>query len=207
MILDQTPISDDDRARIAAAIHAAERKTAGDIVCVLMRASSSYSYAPLLWASFVALLSPWALVAATQLSVVRILGLQVAIFVAVGLVLMWTPLRMALVPRAVKRTRAHRAGMEQFFARGVTQTKNRKGVMIFVSLAEHYAHVVADEGIAAHVDHAVWRETVDALTTHIAEGRVADGFIAAVERCGAVMADIAPSDGTGHVLPDRIYLL
>ena len=207
MIKDQTPITDQDRARIAAAIHAAEQKTAGDIVCVLMRSSSSYSYAPLLWASFIALLSPWALIAATQISVVRILALQVVIFVVAGLLLMWTPLRMALVPRAVKRTRAHRAGMEQFFARGITQTKNRMGVMIFVSLAEHYAHVVADDGIAARVDHAVWRETVDALTSQIAQGRIADGFVAAIERCGAVMAEIAPADGTAHTLPDRIYVL
>lgn len=207
MSVDQTPISDQDRDRIAAAIHAAEQRTAGDIVCVLMRASSSYSYAPLLWASFVALLSPWALVALTQLSVVRILAAQVAIFVAVGLLLMWTPLRMRLIPRAVKRTRAHRAGMEQFFARGVAQTKTRKGVMIFVSLAEHYAHVVADEGIAAHVDHSVWRQTVNTLTAHIGQGRVADGFIAAVESCGDVMAGIAPADGTAHTLPDRIYVL
>ena len=203
----RNPISEQDRARIAAAIHAAEQKTAGDIVCVLMRSSSSYSYAPLLWASFIALLSPWALIAATQISVVRILALQVVIFVVAGLLLMWTPLRMALVPRAVKRTRAHRAGMEQFFARGITQTKNRMGVMIFVSLAEHYAHVVADDGIAARVDHAVWRETVDALTSQIAQGRIADGFVAAIGRCGAVMAEIAPADGASHVLPDRIYVL
>ena len=207
MIKDQAPITDDDRARIAAAIHAAERKTAGDIVCVLMRSSSSYSYAPLLWASFVALVSPWLLVFATQLSVMRILAAQILIFFFVGLLLMWTPLRMALIPRAVKRTRAHRAGMEQFFARGITQTKNRMGVMIFVSLAEHYAHVVADDGIAARVDHAVWRETVDALTAQIAQGRIADGFVAAIGRCGDVMAQIAPADGSGHALPDRIYVL
>ncbi len=207
MIEDRSPISEADRARIAAAIHVAEQKTAGDIVCVLMRASSCYSYAPLLWASFVALLAPWLLIAATQLSVVRILGLQVAIFFLVGLALMYGPLRMMLVPRAIKRTRAHRAGMEQFFARGITQTKSRMGVMIFVSLAEHYAHVVADDGIAARVDHTVWRETVDALTANIGQGRIADGFIAAIERCGAVMAEIAPADGTGHSLPDRIYVL
>ena len=207
MIKDQTPITDQDRARIAAAIHAAEQKTAGDIVCVLMRSSSSYSYAPILWSSFVALLSPWLLVFTTQLSVVRILALQVAIFFVASLLLMWTPLRMALVPRAVKRTRAHRAGMEQFFARGIAQTKNRMGVMIFVSLAEHYAQVVADDGIAARVDHAVWRETVDALTSQIAKGRIADGFVVAIGRCGAVMAEIAPADGASHVLPDRIYVL
>lgn len=207
MIADQSPISDEDRARIAAAIHVAEEKTSGDIVCVLMRASSSYSYAPLLWASFVALLFPWALLAATQMSVVRILAAQVLVFVALGVILTVTPLRMKLVPRAIKRTRAHRAGMEQFFARGITATKTRKGVMIFVSLAEHYAHVVADEGIAAHVDHSVWRETVDALTAHIAQDRIADGFVAAIERCGKVLAEVAPADGTGHTLPDRIYVL
>ena len=207
MIKDRTPIADQDRARIAAAIHAAEQKTAGDIVCVLMRSSSSYSYAPILWSSFVALLSPWLLVFTTQLSVVRILALQVAIFFVASLLLMWTPLRMALVPRSVKRTRAHRAGMEQFFARGIAQTKNRMGVMIFVSLAEHYAQVVADDGIAARVDHAVWRETVDALTAQIAQGRIADGFVAAIGRCGDVMAQIAPADGSGHALPDRIYVL
>ncbi|MFV0280512.1 MAG: TPM domain-containing protein [Rhodoblastus sp.] len=207
MIADQSPIDDQGRARIAAAIHAAEQKTAGDIVCVLLRSSSSYSYAPLLWASFFALVSPWLFVAFSQVSVLRILAAQVVIFFISGLILMWAPLRMALVPRAVKRTRAHRAAMEQFFARGITQTQNRMGVMIFVSLAEHYAHVVADDGMAARVEPALWRKTVDALTAQIARDRLADGFVAAVESCGAIMAEAAPGDGADHALPDRIYIL
>ena len=79
---------------------------------------------------------PWLLVALTDLSVAKILGCQIAIFIVVGLLLAWTPLRMALTPSYVKRTRAHRAAMEQFFARGVTLTKSRVGIMIFVSLAD-----------------------------------------------------------------------
>ena len=200
-------ISREDRQRIAAAIHAAEQTTSGEIICVLMRSASSYSYAPVLWASFVALVAPWLLIAATQLSVARVLAWQIAIFIGVGLALAWTPLRMALVPRAIKRTRAHRAAMEQFFARGVAHAKNRMGVMIFVSLAEHYAHVVADDGVAARVEQKDWQDAVDALTGQIGAGRIADGFIAAIERCGAVLAQHAPPDGEAHVLPDRIYVL
>ena len=200
-------ISDQDRDRISSAIAAAEAGTSGEIVCVLMRSASTYSYAPLLWATVLALLAPWLLIATTQLSVVRLLAAQVAVFVAVGLLLSWTPLRMRLVPRAVKRTRAHRAAMEQFFARGVTQAKNRMGVMIFVALGEHYARVIADDGVAARVDHAEWQATVDELTRQIGAGRIADGFVAAIGRCGAVLAQHAPPDGEAHVVPDRIYVL
>lgn len=200
-------ISNEDRDRISAAIQAAEQKTAGEIVCVLLRSSSAYSYVPILWASFVALALPWALVAFTQMSVTRILAAQGATYILTALALSWTPLRVALVPRPIKRTRAHRASMEQFFARGVARTGNRMGVMIFVSLAEHYAHVVADDGVAARVEHAVWRDAVDSLTAEIAKGRIADGFIAAIGRCGAVLAEHAPPDGAPHVLPDRIYVL
>ena len=196
-----------DRDRVSQAIHAAEQTTSGEIVCVLMHAASTYSYAPVLWSAAIAFAAPWLLVAFTALSVVEILSAQIAVFVLAGLALSWAPLRIRLVPRAVKRTRAHRAAMEQFFARGVGRTKNRMGVLIFVALAEHYAHVIADDGIATRVDQTHWQATVDALTGHMAEGRIAEGFIAAIERCGAVLAQHAPPDGEPHVLPNRIYVL
>jgi putative membrane protein len=200
-------ISRHDRARIAVAIKTAEQKTSGEIVCVLMREASEYNHAPALWAAFLALTTPWLLVAFTQLSVFRVLALQIVVFIVALLVLSAKSLRLALVPRAVKRTRARRAAMEQFFTRGITQTKDRMGILIFVSLAERYAHVVADDGVAARVDERAWRDAVDALTAEIAQGRIADGFIVAIEKCGAVLAQHAPPDGSTPQLPDRIYVL
>ncbi|MFO1118008.1 MAG: hypothetical protein U1E28_20250 [Beijerinckiaceae bacterium] len=200
-------ISDQDRQRISDAIRAVEEKTSGEIVCVLMRSASAYSYAPVLWATFVALVTPWLLLAFTHLSVVRMLTCQVAVFIAVGLILSLSPLRFALVPPAIKRKRAHRAAMEQFFARGVTQARNRMGVMIFVALGEHYARVIADDGVATLVDQRAWQATVDALTREIAAGRIAEGFIDAIGRCGEVLARHAPPDGEAHVVPDRIYVI
>jgi putative membrane protein len=201
------PISKEDHAAIAAAIRSAEARTSGQVVCVLMRASSEYFYVPVLWASLLALVSPWPLIMLTQWSVQRIFLIQIIVFALAVLALSWPPLRMALVPRAVRRARAHRAAVEQFFARGLTLTKDRTGVLIFVSLAERYARIIADEGIAAKVSNREWQAAVDELTAHMRDGRIAQGFLAAVERCGAVLAAHAPPTGAERELPARIYVM
>ena len=201
------PISKEDRAAIAGAIRSAEQRTSGQIVCVLRRSSSEYFYVPVLWASLAALVSPWPLIVLTQWSVQRIFLVQIVMFAAAVLALSWPPLRIALVPPAVRRARAHRAAVEQFHARSLTLTRERTGVLIFVSLAERYARIIADEGIAAKVGNREWQAAVDALTAHMRDGRIAQGFIAAIERCGTVLAAHAPPTDAGDELPDRIYVM
>jgi putative membrane protein len=123
------------------------------------------------------------------------------------LVLSWPPLRMALVPKAVQRAQAHRAAIEQFFARGISFTRARTAVLIFVSLAEHYARIVADQGVASKVENSEWQAAVDALTASMREGHVAQGFIQAIERCGLVLAAHAPPSDTADELPNRLYVI
>src|SRR5262249_17540021 len=147
---------------------------------VLARASSNYAHFPILWASALALVLPWPLIYLTQLSVERIFLAQLATFLIASLLFSWMPLRLLLVPRAVRRAQAHRTALEQFMVRNVGHTANRSGVLIFVSLAEHYARIIADEGIARQVPHSEWQEAIDALLAHVREGRVAAGFIAAI---------------------------
>ncbi|MDE2373768.1 MAG: TPM domain-containing protein [Hyphomicrobiales bacterium] len=197
----------DDHATVAAAIHAAEKRTSGQIVCVLARASADYAHVPILWASALALLTPWPLIVLTPWSVQRIFLLQLVVFIIAALVFFLTPLRLALVPRAVRRAQAHRAALEQFVIRRVAHTGSRSGVLIFVSLAERYARIIADDGIAAKVNNAEWQSAIDALTGHMRDGRIADGFVAAIERCGAVLATHAPGDGSGGALPNRLYVV
>jgi putative membrane protein len=201
------PITKEDHAAIAAAIRAAEQRTSGQIVCVLMRSSSEYFYVPVLWAALLALFTPWPLIMLTPWSVQRIFLLQIVVFALAVLLLSWPRLRIALVPRAVRRARAHRAAIEQFFAHRLTSTRDRTGVLIFVSLAERYARIIADEGIAAKVSNREWQEAIDALTAHMRDGRIAQGFIAAIERCGTVLAAHAPPTGAGDELRDRIYVM
>lgn len=200
-------LSKEDHEAVSAAIRDAEQRTCGQIVCVLAHASSAYAYIPILWASVLALAAPLPMIFLTQWSVQRIYLVQFAVFIVAGFLLTLLPLRFALVPGAVKRARAHRAALEQFVLRGITRTTNRCGVLIYVSLAEHYARIVADVGIAEKVPAAEWQAAIDALTGHIGDGRIAAGFIAAIERCGNVLAAHAPPDGSPNSLPDRLYVL
>lgn len=197
----------EDHATVAAAIAAAEKNTSAQLVCVLAHASSDYAHVPILWASALALLTPWPLIEFTEWSVQRIFLVQLVVFIVLALLFSWMPLRLALVPLAVRRARAHRAALEQFVLRRVAHTKNRTGVLIFVSLAERYARIVADEGIAQKVPGLEWQAAIDALVSHMRAGRIAAGFTAAIERCGAVLAAHAPPDGSANELPNRLYVM
>ncbi|ATQ68601.1 MULTISPECIES: TPM domain-containing protein [Methylosinus] len=200
------PISNADQARISAAIHAAEQKTAAEIVCVLARRSSDYLYVAPLWAALMALIAPWPLVIFTRLDIRTILVIQTLIFVVITLILSYPRFRLAATPRAVKRARAHRASIEQFFTRGVAGTRERTGVLIFVSLGERYARVVADEGIAVKISDEQWRCALDLLLAEVRRGRIADGFVAGIEECARLLAQHVPPGGAEE-LPDRIYVI
>lgn len=201
-------ISIADRNRITAAIRGAESRTSGEIVCVLSHGSSGATALPFLAAAIVALALPWILVASTGMPVERILLLQILAFIVVTAALLPTRMRVALIPRAAQRAMAHRAAAEQFVIRGIARKKDRTGILIFVSLAERYARIIADDGIAAHVAQEEWQGAIDALVAHMRDGRIADGFITAIEVCGNALAKHFPHSGTGRdELPDRIYVL
>ena len=202
-------ISDRDRARLSAAIRDAEARTTGEIVCVLAQSSSVGRTAlPVALAAVLALAVPWLLMVLTTLSLQLILSIQVVVFLAGVAVAGLSRVQAALMPRPMRRALAHRAAMEQFTIRGIARTRQRTGILIFVSLAERYARIIADDGIAARVPKAQWQGAVDALIAHTRDGRIADGFIAAIESCGKVLATYFPSSGGGKdELPDRIYLI
>ena len=155
----------EDHEAVSAAIRAAEKRTCGQIVCVLAHSSSDYAYVPILWASALALFLPWPLIYFTQWSVQRIFLTQLVVFIVAGIIFSWMPLRMVLVPRAVRRAQAHRAALEQFVVRRRQPIPRiAAACSIFVSLAEHYARIIADDGIAQKVHNAEWQAAIDALT-------------------------------------------
>lgn len=201
-------ISPQDRERISAAVQRAEGATSGEIVCVLARRSADTGALGMLVAALLALALPWGLMFFTALPLQEILGLQLALFVGLAVLLSMPPLAVLLLPRSVRRAAAHRAALEQFVARGMGRTGGRTGVLIFVSLAERYARIVADEAINARVPQAEWQEAVDALVGHMREDRIADGYVEAIERCGRVLAAHFPRrPDDRNELPDRIYLV
>lgn len=201
-------ITQADHDRIAAAIRAAEARTSGEITVVVAQASSGYSAFAFAWATLGALAVPWILLVASELSAHRIYVAQLAVFVALFALFSIPAARRAVVPRRVRRATAHRAAMEQFVLRGVTRTRDRTGVLIYCSIAEHYVRIVADDGVAERVDKARWQAAVDLLVACAREGRVIDGCVAAVEACGDILAAHLPgSPDDVNETPDRLYIV
>jgi putative membrane protein len=197
-----------DRERISNAIHAAEADTSGEIVCVLARTSSNITALPIFVAAIIALALPWLLVFFTEMPTDRILLLQAVFFIILTAILCLPPVHVALMPRKARRAIAHRAAMEQFAIGDLARKKDRSAILIFVSLAERYARIIADEGIAARVPQRRWQVAIDALVAHMRDGRIADGMVTAIELCGNELAQHFPrTDASRNQLPDRIHLI
>jgi putative membrane protein len=188
--------SADDRARITAAIHAAEKSTSGEFVAVVARASDHYVFLPLLWSALVALLFPGAcLLAGASMRWVHIYQLQLLIFIVLAVLLLSVPgLHLRLVPTRVKHARASRLAKAQFYCQGVQLTSRHSGVLFFVSLAERYVEIVADQGIHERLGEEHWKRIIDSFVAEVRSGRVVDGFVDAIGACGAAMAKHYPPD-------------
>ena len=188
--------SADDRARITAAIHAAEKNTSGEFVAVVARASDHYVLLPLLWSAILALLFPGACqLAGLSLRWVQLYHLQLLLFIVLAALLLSVPgLHLKLIPRRVKHARASRLAKAQFYVQGVQLTPHHTGVLFFVSLAERYVEIVADKGIHERLGEAHWMNIIDRFVNEVRRGRVVYAYVAAIGACGAAMAEHYPPD-------------
>lgn len=222
-----------DLDRIASAVAQAEKTTAGEIFCVLAPEVSDYRETPLAWAAATALVLPagalfagfrpemltrlfggWSIGHASALdgAILSALStyvvLQLIVFMLTALVVSMPAVRRALTPGSLKAARVKRAALEQFLGHGLHVTRDRTGVLIFAALAEHRVEVIADEGIYAAAPNTVWDEVVADLVEGLKAGRIADGFVAAVGRTGAILADHVPPRGDDrNELPDGLTIL
>lgn len=210
---------------VSDAVTAAEGATSGEIVTVLAERSDGYTDVALLWAigaAFTAMsvfaafplpfLNAWDAVfggwghqwtTGEMASMVIALGLLK--FLAVLLVQQWQPLKFALIPGPTKTIRVHAQAVRQFKVGADRRTTGRTGVMIYLSMAEHRAEIVADEAIAAKVSAEVWGEAMGDMLAEIRKGRIAEGLAVGIRDVGFVLAEHFPrGDEDVNELPDRL---
>ena len=199
-------LGDADKARIEEEGRGAEAKTTGEFVTVIAARSSEYLYIPTLAAAgIVLLLSGLVLLLPLDPRIDLFYAGQVAGFIALALAFRWPPLRMALIPRSEQEVRARRHAHQLFLDLGLSSAKDRTGVLLFVSIAEHYVEIIADRGVQAHVDAKVWDRIVADFTAKVRTGQVAEGFVAAIAACTDVMAEHHPwHPGDVNELPNRL---
>lgn len=217
-----------DREKVSAAISAAEANSSGEIVAVATPISDPYHDVALHWAliPLFAVLAwaawrPTALIwwynllfggwqpDPTMSELLTLLMVFAALkFTIALLILKWMPLRLALTPHATKHRRVRRRAVSIFRAAAEGRTSGRTGVLIYLSLAERRAEIIADEAILKVTDEHTWGEAMTALITDVRHGRPADGIVAAIERVGAVLAEHFPRSGDDiNEIPDTLIEL
>jgi putative membrane protein len=201
-------ISKQDAERVTAAIRSAEAETSAEIVCVLTSSSSHLTALPVFLAALGALLIPWPLMLLTALPVQRLLSVQIIGFCLLVAVFGLPSVRAHLLPRKAKRAIAHQAAMEQFVKRGLAEPKAPPAILIFVSLSERYARIIANQQVASRVSDAEWRFALDALIDQVRSGHIGDGFIAAISRANLVLKEHLPlAPEAPERFPDRLHLV
>jgi putative membrane protein len=214
-----------DRERIAAAVTAAEAQSAGEIVTIITPGSDPYRDVGLAWAitaAFLALIALEFTPAFTLGLIERALGLWgqqwtpqsvlgVALsaaafaFLAMALLMEWRPFRLALTPSPIKHARVHARALTCFRVGAESRTTGHTGILIYVSLAERRAEIIADQAIASKVAPEVWGDAMAALLSGIRSGAAGDGMVGAVELVGQVLAQHFPrADDDANELPDRL---
>ena len=189
-----TALSEEDVQRVEAAFDEANLRTRGPLVGVLAEASSDYAFMPLLWSGLLTLATPWPLLVFTELSAERIFLIQLVVCLLSVTALSYAPLRVFLTPSRVRRANAHRAALVQYAVRGLDRAYDRNGVLIYLSLAEHYARIVADEGACQVVSKAQWQAVVDALVADVRSRGPVEALSNAAARCADLLEAAFPAD-------------
>jgi len=198
----------DDRDAVADAVAQAETLTSAEIMVVIDRAAGSYRSVPLVMALTLALFVPWPLLAMTATSAPRIFLIQLICAALLVATLLWYGRGGRFVPGFVKRGRAHDVALREFTARGLTRTRARTGVLLYVALQERYAEVLVDTGLDGRVEADTWRGIIEPLLEAARQDRLRAGLIDAVGAIARVLAPHAPpAPDDIDELPNKVVLL
>jgi uncharacterized membrane protein len=84
------------------------------------------------------------------------------------------------------------AAQVQFVKLGMTRTRERNGVLIFVAPRLQKFAVIGDEGIHAKCGEPFWQRLVEAMRTHFKAEHFTDAVVHAIEQTGELLADHFP---------------
>lgn len=222
-----TNLTEAERNLVTMAVTDAEKGTDGEIVTIVSQRSDSYRDASLSYAVLAMLIvagasalfpplleaiaypgaAGWDAPDLTRLFFTLTL-LMIIAFLAVRYAMEWPPLRLALTPRRTKARRVRRRAIEYFKVGAERRTKARIGILLYLSIDERIAEIVADEAIHSKVPAERWGEAMAALIEHVRAGKPGEGMAAAVTAIGAIIGEHFPKTADDvNELPDRLIEL
>jgi len=184
----------EEQQKIEAAVRAAETKTSGEIVPIVVDSSYDYPRAELIGGGTLAL--------AVGLIVSWLFGGEsiwwflpifiVGFFVFQQLIHHLPALKRKLIHPDELTEEVKEKALVSFIEHGLHETRDRTGILILISLFEHRVQVLADSGINEKVPEYTWEELVDIIVAGLKSGDSCTATCQAIERCGELLQEHFP---------------
>lgn len=197
-------LGESDIEKIEAAIAEAEKKTTGEIVPMIVSRCSHTGHAPYMMmafslASFLSLAlfissMDWYQIPAIVLVAASILALALGYYLGEKVPL----IQRFCVPKEDQWHQVDRRAELEFYEAGLEKTDERTGILLFLSIMERRAVVLADKGISTKLPPETWDGIVQKLLGSIRQGRMEEGISLAITRCGEILAEHFPVGAEGR---------
>ncbi|MBN1949351.1 MAG: TPM domain-containing protein [Candidatus Cloacimonetes bacterium] len=216
--------SEADRKLINAAVARAEEKTSGEIATAIIRESYDYAIYELILAVvtgfayflillfFTSRLELWLQNLLWDYSVQYLLAFYgfstFAVITAVYFLANLTFIDRIIVPARIRKRKVRERALRYFMEAGVNNTRDRSGILIFISLLERRVELLADSGINSRISPGLWQNFVDDITAGIRKNELVPALEKAVLDCGHLLAEYFPiSADDVNELQDGITIL
>lgn len=190
-------MTDEELSEISGAVTSAEERTTGEIVPVVVRRSSTIGHVPVI------LMLVFILVGMIAYSVGFISGhldehwfLSLA-YLTLGIALVrW----LASVPAVCRWLTSAQDQVEQveqralieFYNHAADRTKRNTGILLFISMLEHRAVVLADKAIADKLPPETWDHVIVDMLKLLKQKRLKSAMISGIESCGKILSEHFP---------------
>lgn len=223
-IVKQLKLTQEDFVAIKKSVAKAEKDTSGEIAVAIIGESSDYSFhelfAALIFGAIVfSLLLPFHPVIGNILDRffwevpewIHAAIYGTAGFIATALFFVFANIPVVdrlIIPRRVRTHAVYTRALRHFVESGVYATRERTGILIFISLMEHEVRILADNGISEKIDQSTWNTLASTIALGVREGKTSKVLIHGIEECGHILTEHFPAqDENKNELVDGLILL
>lgn len=221
-------VTEEDAEHIRKAVRTAEQNTSGEIALAVTGESHDYAFyelmvsvvfGALVFLVMLFLYQPLISLIDTMLwdiAAWQVIGVYGFVsFAAIAIAYLLTNISAIdriIIPKKARQTAVYQRALQHFVESGVYATRDRNGILIFISLMEHEICVIADKGVLEKIA----QDELDALAQKLADGirrkETAQSLLSCITICGEMLENHFPikkddAAENPNELPDGLIVL
>ena len=201
-------LKEEDKKKISEAVQKVESKTSGEIVTAFIKESYDYAIYELIFAVivsivyfaiilfFVSQIHTWLQGMFWDYSSAHLVAFYGFSTFLIGTIIYFlsniAAIDRFIVPNKIMQKKVHERSLLHFMDSGVSYTRDRTGILIFISLLERRVELLADSGINEKIEQAQWQKILNNVIEGIKSGNFTDHLCKSIHDCGQLLAEHFP---------------